>query len=241
MVVPAPGLVEGFSAKLGWSICARNVIVEGTSDVALFNLAGRLYRERHNVAIVGGEISILHAGYGDEGGVDGLNRRLNAARQLADADRSLDGSLKYRFIGLFDNDNAGRQAVSNACDFDRRLRRCGDLFLLNPVMPLAQGADYRVLQQRFETHNAAFKGLDCEVEDLLSERLLSAFEDECPNAVVDDFERAGFKHREFTKDGKRQLQQFVTKHAKFDDLIEIVKLIRALRDYLRLQIDHIQC
>ena len=235
------GLVESFAATLGWNICARNVIVEGTSDVRLFNLAAQLYLERHNISILGNQLAILYAGVGDDGGVDGLNRRLNAARQIADVDRGPDGSLRYRFIGLYDNDIAGRRAINNACGFDRRLHRYGDLFLLHPVMPLASGADHKTLQQRFEKHNAAFKGLDWEVEDLLSEDLLSAFEAEQPTAVQTVLELGGRKHREFTRDGKYRLHEFAKNHAIIDDVIEIIKLIRALRDYLRLQADHIQC
>ena len=146
--------------------------------------------------------------YGDEGGVDGLNRRLNAARQLADADRSPDGSLKYRFIGLFDNDNAGRQAVSNACDFDRRL----------PALRRSVSSKSRdARSHRGLTTGSFSNGLrritQLSKASIVKSRtycrkgLLSAFEDECPNGVFDDFERGGFKHREFTKDGKRELQQ----------------------------------
>ncbi len=233
------GLVEGFAATLEWNICECNVIVEGTSDVALLWLAAALYHERHQTAILGGQIAILPAGKGDDGGVDGVNRRLNAARQIADADRGPDGSLRFRFIGLYDNDRAGRRAVDNACNFDRRLLRYGDLFLLHPIMPLASGADHAVLRRRFETDNAQFKGLDWEVEDLLSERILLAFEKALPTAVQDMHERGGRKHREFARDGKYQLHKFVKTHAVLEDVIEVVKLIRALRDYFRLQVDHI--
>jgi hypothetical protein len=236
-----PGLVEGFAATLGWRICECNVIVEGTSDVALLWHAAALYYERHQITILGDQIAILPAGQRDDGGVDGLNRRLNAARQIADADRGPDGALRYRFIGLYDNDRAGRRAIENACNFDRRLLRCGDLFLLYPVMPLASGADHAELRRRFDTHNAPFKGLDWEVEDLLSERLLLAFEHSHPTAVQDLRECGGRKHRELTREGKYRLHKFVTTEASLEDLVEVVKLIRALRDYFRLRIDLIHC
>lgn len=235
------GLVEGFAATLGWRICPRNVIVEGTSDVRLLTLAARLYLECHNVAILGDQLAILHPGSGDDGGVDGLNRRLNAARQISDADRGPDGGLRYRFIGLYDNDDAGRRSITSACNFDRRLRRFADLFLLHPIMPLASGVGHQGLQQRFEKNNAAFKGLDWEVEDLLSESLVSAFEAEYPAAVRTTRELGGRKHRELTRDGKHHLHKFVEAHAMLSDLREIVILIRALRDYVHLQSDHIIC
>lgn len=235
------GLVEGFARTIGWSICPNNVIVEGTSDVALCWVTAALYFERHQVALLGEEVAILAAGKGNEGGVDGLNRRLHAARQIADADRGPDGSLRHRFIGLYDNDRAGRRAIDVACNFDRRLLKFGDLFLLHPIMPLAAGADHIELRRRFESSNAAFSKLDCEIEDLLSERLLLQFEAAHPDAVREILECAGRKHWEFTRDGKAQLHQFLTEHAKLEDVVDVVRLIRALRDYLRLPTDNIVC
>ncbi len=235
------GLVEDYASKLGWNICKCNVIVEGTSDVGLLWLSAALHFERHKIPILGDQISILAAGKGDDGGVDGLNRRLNAVRQMADADRGPDGSLRYRFIGLYDNDNAGRRGVDNACAFDRRLLRCGDLFLLHPIMPLASGSDHAELRRRFETCNAPFKGLDWEVEDLLSEELLLAFEQKFPSSIDGVRKLNGRKHREFTRAGKKALHCFVKTEAKLEDLTEVVKLIRALHDYFRLRMDHILC
>jgi hypothetical protein len=236
-----PGLVESFGATIGWRVCACNVIVEGTSDVKLMWLAASLYFEKHKIPILGDRIAILAAGKGDEGGVDGVNRKLNAARQLADADRASDGSLRYRFVGLYDNDRAGRRAIESACRFDRRLLQYADLFLLCPVMPLAAGADHAILRRRFETENAPFEGLDWEVEDLLSSRLLADFERSKPGAVLSVNKCGGRVHRELTRDGKYQLHQFVKEAARLEDVIEVVRLLRALRDYFRLEVDHIIC
>lgn len=235
-----PALVEIFASKLGWKVSDCNVIVEGTSDVEWMWLGAGLYYERHKTPILGDRISILPAGIKDDGGVEGVNRRLNAARQLADADRKPDGSLQYRFIGLYDNDRAGRRAVDNACAFDRRLKRYGDLFLLHPVMPFGSGVGPS-LSQRFELENARFKGLDWEIEDLLSERIFTAFSLVRSNAVSSVKECAGRKHHELTKEGKYQLRKFAKDNAQLEDILEIVKLIRALRDYFRLKIDHIAC
>ena len=111
------------------------MIVEGESDVALISHARHLFLSEQRVDIFGGDFAVLAAGRGDDGGVDGVNRRLNAARQIAEADVGPDGTSKFRFIGLFDNDEAGRRAMSRACNFDRRVVRYQDIFLLNPVMP----------------------------------------------------------------------------------------------------------
>lgn len=235
-----PTLVESFASTLGWNVRECNVIVEGTSDVEVFWLAASLYYQRHQTAILGDRIAILPAGKRNDGGVDGVNRRLHAARQIADVDRDRDGGLRFRFIGLYDNDRAGRRAIDIACNFDRRLLRYGDLFLLHPIMPLAHGADHVELRRRIETENAPFKGLDWEIEDLLSERILSDFEAKHTNAIQNIRECNGRKHRDFSPDGKMQLRKFLG-GASLEDVIEVVKLIRALRDYLRLKADHIVC
>jgi hypothetical protein len=234
------GLLETIAATLGWKICNCNVFVEGTTDVELLWLSAALYYERHKTVILGDHIAILPAGKGDDGGVEGVNRRLSFARQLADADRGPDGSLRYRFIGLYDNDRAGRRAIQAASAFDRRLQQYSDLFLLNPVM--SDGSDANMsLRQRFELDNAQFKGLDWEVEDLLSERIFFDFSKLQSGAILTVQERGGRKHRELTKDGKYRLHKFVKETAVLDDLLEVVKLIRALRSYFRLKIDHIIC
>jgi hypothetical protein len=89
--------------------------------------------------------------------------------------------------------------------------------------------------------NVQFKGLDWEIEDLLSDRILLAFDQAAPTAVSAVRECGGRRHRDFTRDGKYRLHDFVKTHAGIDDVVELLKLIRALRDYFRLQADHIIC
>jgi hypothetical protein len=108
-------------------------------------------------------------------------------------------------------------------------------------MPLADGADYATLRRRFETHNSSFKRLDWEIEDLLSGHFFKQFEDAQPSAILNEFSDGGRTHRELTREGKFQLHEFAKKHASLEDLIDVVKLIRSLRDYHRLPIGHIVC
>jgi hypothetical protein len=108
-------------------------------------------------------------------------------------------------------------------------------------MPLAAGASHATLRQRFETENAAFSGLDWEIEDLLSDRLLSAFQKAEPTKILNARELGGRKHRDFTSAGKFQLREFAKKHASLEDCADVIRLIRALRDYHCLPIDHIRC
>jgi hypothetical protein len=209
--------------------------------LANHTLAAKLHYERHRIAILGRDFGVLFAGKQDDGGVDGLNRRFSAVRQIADADRAADGRLRHNFIGLYDNDHAGRIALQNACRFDPRLRRCRDLFLLHPIMPSSSGADYGELERRFERQNAAFRGLDWEIEDLLSERLLDGFQAVRPDAIQRIRECGGRKHRDLTREGKRRLHEYVEEYALLEDLVEIVRLVRALRDYVGVRNHDIVC
>ena len=42
-------------------------------------------------------------------------------------------------------------------------------------------------------------------------------------------------HREFTKAGKGRLQRYVAEEALVEDMIDLIRLICALRDYLGLE------
>lgn len=236
-----PGLVETFAQSVNWKVLPVNVIVEGTSDVSLMWLAAALYFERYKTPILGDKLAILAAGVGDDGGVEGVNRRINFCRQLAEVDRGSDGRRQYRFIALYDNDRAGRRAVEAACNFDRRLVRYLDLFLLHPIMPLAEGKGHSELRRRFETLNSPYRGLDWEIEDLISERLLRAFSNANPSDLIGVEPRGSFKHWEFKREGKAKLHKFVQTNAKLEDVLEVVRLIRALHDYNLLPIQHFQC
>ena len=227
-------LVEVWAQQIGWPIRQRNVIVEGMIDVTLLRHAQRLYFADRGVDIFGGSFAILAAGRGNEGGVDGVNRRLSAARQLAEVDLTREGTRRFSFIGLFDNDEAGRRAFMHANRFDRRVVLYQDVFLLHPVMPPADGASGSEVQARAGTLNSSFGGLDWEIEDLISEKLLWSFEDNHPEAVVRKTERGGLTHWDFTRAGKRELVRFVKRNAVLSDLMEIVRLVCALRDYLGL-------
>jgi hypothetical protein len=232
------GLVESWARQIGWQVCERNVIVEGGSDVALLTHARHLFLAERRLDIFGGDLAILAAGRGDDGGVDGVNRRLNAARQIAEADLGPDGALRYRFIGLFDNDEAGRRAMRRACDFDRRTVRYQDVFLLHPIMPPANGSTGPVVEQRAQALNGHVR-LDWEIEDLLSSRLLQAFQATTPGAVVRETTAGGFRHRDFTREGKADLLRFVRSQAAVEDVMGLVQLVCALRDYLQLQFNHL--
>lgn len=234
-----PGLVEDFAARLGWTIGKVNVLVEGTHDVSIVKHAASLYRSAHGVELLGTDLAVMPAGLGNEGGVQGINRRLPTLRQVAAADPSQSGKLRYRFLGLYDNDVAGRRAIAAISSYDATIKKYSEVFLLRPVMPLKGGADYRAVQHRFESDNEPYKDLDWEMEDLIDPTFLDLFEDEFPTAVRRRITIADRTHRDFTEQGKRDLVKFVQEHAALDELSDVIRLIRALRDYGHLRSDNI--
>ncbi|TDX61901.1 hypothetical protein EDE12_1122 [Methylosinus sp. sav-2] len=232
------GLVELFAAQIEWHLARNNVVVEGTSDVAFLTHAADLHAQAHGRSILDADFSIVAAGKEDDGGVDGVNRRLNTMRQLADADRDLSGALRHRFVGLLDNDQAGRSAFNVACSFDRRIEPYVDIFLLHPIMPHfgANIADRRMEMARI---NRPFARMDWEIEDLCSERILIAFEQATPGAVLARETKNGRVHREFEKKAKRKLKQFFIENATVDDAREFLVLLQTLRNYLDLTYNYI--
>ncbi|MDO2068517.1 hypothetical protein Q2415_25655, partial [Escherichia coli] len=59
----------------------RNVLVEGTSDVALIHLVGQLEKQRSGLDFLE-DLAFLAAGEREQGGVDGLLRELITFRSL---------------------------------------------------------------------------------------------------------------------------------------------------------------
>jgi hypothetical protein len=228
-------LVEQFASQVGWRIGKNTVVVEGASDVAFLVHASDLHAQQHGRPILDSDFNVVAAGQRDDGGVDGINRRLNACRQLADADRDQFGAIIYRFVGLYDNDRAGRNALSIASRFDRRLAAYVDLFLLHPVMPIG-GPSVTDLGQEVTRINRQFAGLDWEIEDLCSERLLAAFESGNPRSVTGRRTAAGRTHREFNRGAKPELRRYFLQYADIGDAREMLALLKALRSYVG--IDH---
>ncbi len=232
-------LVEVWARQIGWPIRQRNVILEGMIDVRLLRYARQLYLADRGVDIFDRSFAILAAGRGNEGGVDGVNRRLSAARQLAEVDLTRDGAKRFSFIGLFDNDEAGRRAFMQANRFDRRVIPYHDVFLLHPVMPPAGGASGSEIEARAASLNLRFSRLNWEIEDLVSEDLLLSFESAYPDAIVKKTRQGGLTHRDFTRQGKGQFVGYVGRNATLADMLGVVRLVCSLHDYVGLEHEHI--
>jgi hypothetical protein len=227
--------VARYAMSAGLSIRPRTVLVEGTSDVDLFEFAARLELKHTGVNLVGGDFAIVAAGQGDRGGTPGVVRELISLRAVARTLLLPNGKPRYRVIALFDNDKAGRLAVKTARDLDTSILEYKDIFRLRPVMPMPRNLDPKSLERTFDEVNEPYKGLEWELEDVLPQDMVKAFLAENPNAVVNSGSREGMTHRDFSRDGKARLHRFVKLHAIRSDVQGLTDVLKALRFYLGLK------
>ena len=228
-----PDIVALYGISKRWKLRPRSVLVEGTSDVALFELAADHYFRKHNRALLA-DMAIVAAGEGDRGGTHGVIRELIILRGLAAAHLSPAGRPVYRVIGLFDSDAAGNKAVRGAREIDASIIEYRDVFRLRPTMPKAGILDPTALQRSFEKLNEPYKSIAWEIEDLIDEQLFELFLEENPSAVIREETIAGKTHRELTREGKSRLVRFCKDYADLPNLTGMVNVIHALRHYLNL-------
>jgi hypothetical protein len=229
----AVDFVAQYGVSRGWKLLPRSVLVEGTSDVAMFELANALFSGVTGKSLLT-DLAIVAAGEVDRGGTKGVVRELIVLRGLSGAFLSRAGLPVYRFIGLFDNDTAGQRSVHGAHGIDTSIVEYRDVFRLQPSMPRPGNIDPAALKRSFEKENAPYKGLHWELEDLIAEPLLELFFEEHPAALIREVQVAGAVHRELTRDGKHHLIRFCQDHAAIDDIREVVGVLHALRHYLKL-------
>jgi hypothetical protein len=226
-------IVARYGISHGWTLRPRTVLVEGSTDAALFDLGAAFIRAR-GTELLGEELAIVAAGEGEEGGARGVTRELIVLRNLARAYLSPSGRPVYRFIALFDNDTAGRKAINGAKNIDTSIIEFKDVFRLHPIMPCGGNLDPTAISKMFEKQNSQFKGLDWEIEDLLSSDFIAAFLEDNISAIVRHNEIGGRMHRDFTRDGKAKLHRFTQQFAMLDDVLEVVQVIHSLRFLLGL-------
>ena len=142
------------------------------------------------------------------------------------------GRPRYRFIGLFDNDDAGRRAVKFMRLIDSSALEFKDVFRLWPVMSLPGNLDPGTVQKTFERENADFKGLDWELEDLLSSGFKDTFVHDFPTAVAKTSSKGGKIHHDLTRDGKANFHRYVKQNAVADDMKGVIETLKAIRWYL---------
>lgn len=229
--------VARYALGLGFSIAPRTIIVEGRTDFDLFTLAALQEQWDTKSLLLGRDLAVMAAGDGDEGGTAGVLRQLITLRNIARSDLGPKGSPRYRFVALFDDDRAGRQAVRAAREWDRSIIEFKDVFRLRPIMPMNPNADPTVLERMFREANTPYKNIEWELEDLLGTELLSTFCEEYPTAISRQFRAGEVVHRDFTRDGKARLHRFVKDHAIRRDLVNVTGVLKAFRRYLGLRED----
>ena len=226
--------VEYYGKQIGLHLGFRTILVEGTSDVDVFHFAASLEKSKTGGDLLGGGLAIVAAGERDRGGTRGVVRELISLRGMSRAALLPNGRPRYRFVGLFDNDKAGRQAVKDARYMDSSILEYKDVFRLRPVMPMTGNLDPKALERSFDSENGRYKGLDWELEDLVPGSVMAAFLAERPDAVARTHTVSGMIHRELTADGKARLHRFFRAHALHQDVEGIVRVLKALRMYLGL-------
>jgi len=145
------------------------------------------------------------------------------------------GHQKYRFIGLFDNDKAGRQAISDIRKTDISILEYRDVFRLCPIMPISQNQDMTFLRNKFEEENLKYKGLDWELEDLVPDSFSTLLENEDPYLLRCSHLVHDKVHREWTPDGKAKLIRLVKENAMHPDLIAFIAILHAFRQFFNIR------
>jgi hypothetical protein len=230
-MVEYPDPLAQYAKAKGCVARSRIILVEGTTDRTLFELAAACELRITGENLLR-DLCLIPAGEGDLGGTSGVIRELIGFRAVASTVLLPNGNPKYRVAALLDNDEAGRYAFRTFRQFDIRIREWSDVFLLAPVMPLTSNRDPSAIKSLIDRENAPYKGLNWEAEDLLPEDFLHAFEQEFSGAVVRRTVVQGRTHYDLTVDGKARLHRFVKMHAIHADFINVIETLRALRSYL---------
>lgn len=225
---------EWYAAMNGWSLSTGNVMVEGTSDVAYFELAARLHRSHSGTLLLGNDLSIFAAGLEEEGGTFGISEKFPTLFNLASLDQDPNGSRRFRVIALLDDDTMGRSAVNLIAGGHRQIREFESTFRLRRIMPRRTDSA-RALALQTGAANAVFGRLECTIEDMLSDELCARFVTSKADAVDRPASTmATGTHRYWTPSGKRLLRQFAEAQATIDDVHAMVEVLRSLRSYLGL-------
>ena len=120
--------VARYALSLGFTIAPRTIILEGRTDLDLFTLGAQLERRETGALLLGCDLAVMIGGDGDEGGTAGVIRQLITLRNIARTDLGPKGRPRYRFVALFDDDKAGRQAVRAARELDHSIIEFKDVF-----------------------------------------------------------------------------------------------------------------
>lgn len=221
-------MIAAYAASKPWTLRPNIVLVEGTSDEALFALADRLSADVGR-ALLGDEICVVAAGRRDRGGTFGVARELITLRSMVPLVLDRQGRPAYRVMGLVDNDTEGRRIITDLLRLDRGTVELRDIVAVRPITPIFGRPDPRGRQAEYDLVNLPYHNLDWEIEDTLSSRLLRLFEQRHPQLAPQKSLRGGKTHHEFTKDAKTALHRLAQQEATLDDLAGVIAIARMIR------------
>ena len=224
-----------FAKTKKFNIRPYTIFVEGTTDVRLFEFAAKLEKEITGFDLLGDRLAIIAAGEGDEGGARGVCRELVSFKNMAKGCLLPNGRPKYRFVGLFDNDRAGRQAISDVRKTDISILEFKDVYRLWPVMPSCSNLDVDAMRKSFETENEKYKNLDWELEDLLPSSFSEIIFNENSTLRIREYRVHDKVHFEWTSDGKAKLNRLAIQYAIHKDLESVINTLRAFWQYLNIK------
>lgn len=232
---PQPGdIVRRFAALKGWPIAANCILVEGEHDQRYFALAGRLHCESTGFNLITPDLSIFPTGIGDAGGAFGLQRHFHPLREIMDVDVGADGRQPYFAIAIFDNDLEGKRGFSALTGRHLVYRKWRDVFILHRSIPRTT-RDPAQVERLVEQANAEWRNEDCEIEDMLSAGLVTAFIDENSNAAY----RRANGSRGVKNDAKARFCRFVEQNAMVADVRMLIEALKSFRYFLGLNPDGI--
>lgn len=221
-------MINTYAASKPWTLRPNIVLVEGTSDEALFALADRLSVDAGRT-LLGDDLCIAAAGQRDRGGTFGVARELITLRSMAPLVLDRYGVPVYRVMGLVDNDAAGRRIIDDVLRLDRGAVKFRDILAVRPIALTFGSLDPLGRQAEYDFVNLPHRTLDWEIEDTLSSRLLRLFERRYPQLAPRKSQQGGKTHHEFTPQAKATLHRFAQLEATLDDLVGVVAIVRMIR------------
>ncbi|MBU3993607.1 MAG: hypothetical protein KKA12_13835 [Alphaproteobacteria bacterium] len=229
-------MVATYAASKPWTLRPNIVLVEGTSDEALFQLANELSADAGQT-LLGEEICVVAAGRRDRGGTFGVARELITLRSMVPLVLDRHGRPSYRVMGLVDNDGAGRRIIGDLLRLDRGSLEYRDIVAVRPITPVFGRPDPRTRKAECDRVNLPHRSLDWEIEDTLSPRLLQLFERRHPHLAPQKSRQGGKTHHEFpTTDAKTALHRLVQREATLDDLGGLVAIVQMIRSMFGLAV-----
>ena len=154
-----------------------------------------------------------------------------------DRDMTPDGQKIFHAIALFDSDPEGKRGFGSLTGQHLNYRKWRDVFLLQRSIPQTTRDPVQVAHL-VDKANEKWRGMDCEIEDLVSLGLIKAFITENPNSVQRPPEESnGAVHCRFHRPAKANFVRFVEGNAILQDLSLIVDALQSLRYHLGLPPD----